>query len=215
MSQPANIIFDLDGTLIDSSEGVVEAVNYSLLKMGEPPQQPEIIKSFIGFPLSTMYPHFTKVPLKELYRHFQVKASETVVSSTVVLPGVTETIDQLINQGFNLAIASTKIRPHIEGIIKKFDWENIFKTYSGGNEVEKDKPDPSIFIMTLDRMHAEAGETIVVGDTINDVLAAKAVPMRVVAVKSPYSENDDLKNAKPDYYLDVISRLPELLRGIK
>jgi len=215
LSRPVNIIFDLDGTLIDSSDGVVEAVNYSLIQMGEPAQPSEVIKPFIGFPLSTMYPHFTSKPLNELYKHFQVKAAETVVSSTVVLPGVQETIEQLKKHGLNLAIASTKIRPHIEGIIKKFKWENHFKTFSGGNEVENVKPDPSIFKMTLKRMNAVADETIIVGDTINDVLAAQAVPMKVVAVKSPYSDSDELKKTKPDYYLECITKLPDLLSSIK
>lgn len=215
MSRIKNIIFDLDGTLIDSSDGVVEAVNYSLVKMGEPEQPPEVIKPFIGFPLYTMYPHFTDVPLKELYKHFQIKAKETVVASTVVLSNVEETLKQLKTDGFNFAIASTKIRPHIKGIIKKFQWENVFKVYSGGNEVEKVKPDPSIFIMTLERMNADAKDSIIVGDTINDVLAAKAVPMRVVAVKSPYGKSDGLQSVKPDYYIDTISKLPDLLSGIK
>ncbi len=215
MSKIRNIIFDLDGTLIDSSDGVVEAVNYSLAKMGEPAQPPEVIKPYIGFPLSTMYPNFTDAPLKELYQHFQVKAAETVVSSTVVLPGVLEILDQLEKQSFNLAIASTKIRPHIKGIINKFQWQNIFKIYSGGDEVKRVKPDPSIFRMTLERMNADIEDSIIVGDTINDVLAAQAVPMTVVAVKSPYGESDELQQTKPDYYIDSISKLPGLLNGIK
>lgn len=215
MSRPGYIIFDLDGTLIDSSDGVVEAVNYSLIKMGESPQPPEKIKPFIGFPLSTMYPHFSNVPLRELYYHFQIKAAETVVASTVILPGVSEILDELISNGYILSIASTKVKPHIEGIIKKFKWGNIFRVFSGGNEVEKVKPDPSIFIMTLDRLQADAEEAIVVGDTINDVLAAKGVPMRVIAVKSPYSDEEVLKNSKYDYYIDSITRLTGILNGIK
>ena len=94
-----NIIFDLDGTLIDSSDGVVEAVNYSLRQMGESEQSAELIKTFIGYPLSQMYPTFSKAPMKELYKHFQTKAGETVVASTVMLPNVEATLNDLSGNG--------------------------------------------------------------------------------------------------------------------
>ncbi|NOY89065.1 MAG: HAD hydrolase-like protein, partial [FCB group bacterium] len=65
------LIFDLDGTLIDSSEGVVEAVNYSLRQVDEKERPSDEIKAFIGYPLKTMYTHFTQVPFEKLYPYFQ------------------------------------------------------------------------------------------------------------------------------------------------
>lgn len=212
---PRNIVFDLDGTLIDSSEGVVAAVNYSLRQMGQAEQPAEVIKSFIGYPLSQMYPTFTDAPVAELYRHFQVKAAETVVSSTCLLPGVESTLHQLGHQGYKLAIASTKIRRHIDGIVDKFDWGNLVTAYAGGDEVEQVKPDPEIFRLVLQRMEASAAETIVVGDTINDILAARAVPMTVVAVESPYGGRDRIENSNPDYFISSIGELVGLLEEIK
>lgn len=210
-----NIVFDLDGTLIDSSEGVVEAVNYSLRMMGEAEQPPQVIKSFIGYPLSQMYPSFTNAPVEELYRHFQLKATETVVSSTDVLPGVEATLNRLREQEYNLAIASTKIRRHIDGIIEKFGWTDLVSAYAGGDEVAKVKPDPEILRLTLQRLNARPEQTIVVGDTINDVLAARAVPMTVVAVESPYGGRERVVKSEPDYFINHISELVELLDEMK
>jgi HAD superfamily hydrolase (TIGR01549 family) len=209
-----NLIFDLDGTLIDSSRGVVEAVNYSLRQMGQPEQKPEAIKPFIGYALEVMYPEFTDAPLEELHKHFQVKAAESVVSSTVVLDGVGETLAILAGQNYTMAIATTKIKKHIDKIIDKFGWRPYFKTWVGGDEVAKVKPDPEIFFKILDRLKADSSETLVVGDTINDILAARAVPMPSVAVLSPYGGREKLKVAHPDYFLESVADLPDLLETI-
>lgn len=206
-----NLIFDLDGTLIDSSDGVVEAVNYSLRELGEKEQPPARIKAFIGYPLSQMYPQFTDAPFDQLYSHFQKKAAETVVASTEMLPGVQEGLQRLQEQGYRMAIASTKIKRHIDGIMKKFDWQDLFAAYAGGDEVRQVKPAPEILLLVLSRMKAMAPETLVVGDTINDVQAAKAVPMKVIAVASPYGNREHLLDAEPDYFVETFATIFNVL----
>lgn len=213
MKHIRTIIFDLDGTLIDSSDGVVEAVNYSLAQMGEPIQPPEKIKSFIGFPLTVMYPHFSDKPLKELYAHFQIKAADTVVASTVVLPGVEPVLQQLKDLGYTLTIASTKIRKHISGVVDKFGWEKYFDAYSGGDEVKHVKPAPDIFALTLEKINASKEESIVVGDTINDIHAAQAMQVPVIAVHSPYGNKKEVEASSPNYIIDSIKQLVPLLTG--
>lgn len=205
------IIFDLDGTLIDSSDGVVEAVNYSLTMMGEQTQHPDKIKPFIGFPLQTMYPHFSKKPIDELYRHFQIKAAETVVSSTIQLDAVEPTLQELKNSGYTLSIASTKIKEHISGVIEKFDWHELITAYSGGNEVAEVKPAPDIFHLTMQKLSADKTNSIVVGDTINDVVAAQKAGLPVIAVRSPYGNVEELKKSKPDYIVDSITEIKEII----
>ena len=212
MKDIKNLIFDLDGTLIDSSQGVVEAVNYSLRQMGQPEQRPEAIKAFIGYPLGKMYPHFTDAPLEELYAHFRVKAAETVVASTKILPGVTQTLRRLDDRGYRMAIATTKIRANVNGILKKLGWQKLFRVTTAGDEVENVKPDPSMFRLTLERLKADPSETIVVGDTVNDILAAKEVPMRVVAVASPFGGRGKVIAAHPDFFIESITGLLDLLK---
>ena len=163
------IIFDLDGTLIDSSEGVVESVNYSLRKMGEEELPPEVIKPFIGYPLSSMYPHFTKAPIDQLYRHFQEKAAETIVASTYPLDGAESVLRDLNSRGLRLAIGTTKVKRHVEGVLEKLGWVNYFDTVVGGDEVDRVKPAPDAFLLALERMNTDAQSTVVVGDTVNDV----------------------------------------------
>jgi HAD superfamily hydrolase (TIGR01549 family) len=208
------LVFDLDGTLIDSSEGVVDAVNYSLRMMDCPEQPPERIKRYIGFPLSQMYPDFTDAPVPELYRHFQVRAAETVVSSTVALDRVPEALSLLRKQGFRMAIASTKVRRHIEGIVARLEWAGYFDALVGGDDVTRVKPAPDAFNRALHLLEASPKRAIAIGDTINDIEAARAVPMPVVGVTSPYRERTELEQACPDYLITSLSDLPSLLQRI-
>ena len=206
------VIFDLDGTLIDSSDGVVEAVNYSLQQMGEPTQPPEVIKPYIGYPLAKMYPEFTDAPYEQLYEHFTVKAAQTVVTSTYALPHVDELLKQLYADGRTLAVATTKIKRHVDSILDKLDWRKYFLAAVGGDEAPRFKPDPAIFHLTLERLQAKPSDAMVVGDTVNDVHAAQAVPMTVTAVASPYGHRDELMASQPDHFIEDIRQLPDILQ---
>lgn len=207
------LIFDLDGTLIDSSEGIVDAVNYSLRMMAQPEQPSERIKKYIGYPLSQMYADFTDIPSSELYRHFRVRANRSVVESSELLPGVEATLKRLQQQGYKMAIATTKVRCNLDAIIAMFDWDQLFDVTLGGDEVPRIKPEPDIFRMAIEQLGAGPDEALVIGDTTNDILAAQAVPMPVVAVKSPYESPAKVLALTPDHFMESITQLPELLRN--
>lgn len=207
------LLFDLDGTLIDSSDGVVEAVNYSLEQMGQPVRKPEEIKPYIGYPLSQMYPDFTDAPVKELYRHFQVKAASSVVSSTTVLDGADEVLEGLKRLDYRMAIATTKIKLHTEGIIAKFGWEKYFEAAVGGDEVKHVKPAPDVFELALKRLDGRVEEALVVGDTVNDVIAAQKMNIKVAAIASPYGRHDEVKESGPDYFFESLNDILSLLQS--
>jgi pyrophosphatase PpaX len=208
------LIFDLDGTLIDSSRGVIDAVNYSLAQVAEPAQPAESIKAFIGYPLEEMYAAFTDRPVADLIPHFRERAVQTMVASTEILDGVPATLARLSAEGYRMAIATTKIRPHVDGILTRFGWDGIFPVRVGADEVARVKPAPDAFRLALERLGTTPERALVIGDTVNDIRAARAVPMKAAAVDSPYGGRDKLKAAGPDYWLASIADLPDLLRTI-
>jgi len=210
-----NIIFDLDGTLIDSSEGVVAAVNHALTRAGDPLPPPEQIKSFIGYSLHEMFPHFSKRPTDELCAFFQEKANGLVIGATEALPGTDAVLALLRQQGYRLAIATTKHRRNVEGILDKLHWREHFATFACGNEVTRVKPDPEIIRLALSRFDASPDDTVVIGDTINDILAARAIPMLSIAVASPFESKEKVMTARPDYFAESIDDIPVLLGNKK
>jgi 2-phosphoglycolate phosphatase len=205
------LIFDLDGTLIDSSDGVVDAVNYALTRTGQPMQEARRIKSYIGYPLEQAFADFTSLPYPELYRHFQERAVDSVVASAKPLDGADEALRELHRRGYQLAIATTKIRAHVEAIVSKFQWQSLIGVAIGGNDVPAVKPDPAMFRLAIEKLGARPEETLAIGDTENDVRAAQAVPVRVVAVASPYGGDEKVRSLSPDYVIDSVAELVELL----
>lgn len=205
------LIFDLDGTLIDSSEGVIEATNYALTKLGEPIRTAAEIRRYIGFPLEEMFADFSAAPYEELRSHFQHRARETVVSSSTALPGVENVIVRLHESGYVMAIATTKISVHIRLILDKLGWRDYFSATVGGDEVSKVKPAPEAFQKALGMMYGQPENTMVIGDTINDVLAARAAGLVATAVRSPFGGSEELAEARPTYIIDSIESLPAVL----
>ena len=207
-----NLIFDLDGTLIDSSPGVVEAVNYALVRNGLPEETKERISSYIGYPLEKMFADFTDTPYEPLHREFQLKARESMVRLTVALDGADEVLARLYGDGYRLAVATTKIQRHLTGIIEKLNWTEYFSATAGSDDVKQVKPSPDVLHLVLDRLGAAVEETVFIGDTENDVLAAKAVPMQSIAVASPYGRTGEVLVAGPDYFIESLKDLPELIK---
>ncbi len=203
-----SLIFDLDGTLIDSSDGVVEAVNYAFNQMGLASCPPEVIKPYIGYPLKEMFADLTPVSADLLYDHFQVRARTSVVDSSVMLERVDPTLRELRERGYKMAIATTKIGVHVDAIVRKFGWEDLFDAAIAGNDVSRVKPHPEAIHLAIARLGVTPEESMVIGDTENDILAAQGVPTRAVALLSPYGGHERVTSLNPDF---IISALPELI----
>ncbi len=205
------IIFDLDGTLIDSADGIVEAFNYAMTQSGLKSQAAEEIKKYIGYSLEHMFGQYTNSKAELLKSHFQTKAAKTVVNSTNPLEGADDTVASLFNSGYKLGIATTKIRSNVNGILNKLGWEKYFCRVIGGDEVTNIKPDPEQFSSLMALMKADPENTVIVGDTINDILPAKKLSVRSVAVKSPYGDSKEVMNLNPDFFIEEISHLPRTI----
>ncbi len=208
------IIFDLDGTLIDSSAGIVEAFNYALRQFNLPEQPQDKIASMIGFPLDHMFQQLAGHSNPDLKSAFRKKGMETVVRASQPLPGATEVVASLFDAGYKLGIATTKSRLNIDGILEKLGWRHFFEAVIGGDEVSQVKPHPEQFELLLNKMSANCENTVVVGDTINDILAARQLGLTEIAVRSPYGNSILVQQLKPHFFLEDIVELPATLAKI-
>ncbi len=210
--QSKHIIFDLDGTLVDSSPGVVEAVNYALTMAEQRPRTYQEIARFIGYPLEEMFEAFTGAPSERLNEAFQLQARLTMAASTTALPGVDMLLPRFLTAGYRLAVATTKYKVHTEGIVRKLGWESYFTALASGDEVGRVKPAPDIVELALKRLNADPGDTVMIGDTINDIIAARAAGItRIIAVQSPFG-NDNIAAYKPDLMITEFADLTEVFK---
>lgn len=205
------IIFDLDGTLIDSADGIVEAFNYAMTQNGLKSQPAEEIKKHIGYSLEHMFGQYTNSNPELLKSYFRARAVQTVVNSSNPLNGANGTVTSLFESGYKLGIATSKIRSHIDGILNKLGWEKYFCQVIGGDEVANIKPDSEQFSSLMALMKANPENTVIVGDTINDIMPAKKLSVRSVAVKSPYGDSKEVMNLNPDFFIEGISHLPQTI----
>ncbi len=186
------VIFDLDGVLIDSSDGIIDATNYVLRNINCPERSPDEIKIHIGRPLPKMFADFSPgVDYERIRPLFKERAKEVIVQTTELLPYVVETLVRLKSAGYRMAIGSTKVRAHIVGVVEKFSLEEYFEALVGGDEAEP-KPSPDIFLLALDRLGAAKESTMIIGDTISDVLAAEAAGIPIVTVASDFGKPGEL-----------------------
>ncbi len=207
-----NLIFDLDGTLIDSSAGVVEATNYALISIGEKPRGADEIISFIGFPLEDMFSSFSSKSYRQFWHYFQEKAIESIVSSSLPIGEADTVIRELYRRGYRLAIATTKMRVHVDKILAKLGWGEYFASFVGADDVSMVKPAPDAIIKAMELIEGEKSNSLVVGDTVNDVLAAKGAGIPVIAVKSIFGRYEELQKSRPDIILDRLDEILAVLR---
>lgn len=208
------IIFDLDGTLIDSSDGIVEAFNYALRQFHLPEQPHDKIAPMIGFPLDHMFVQLAGHSNPELKSAFRKKGMETVVRASQALPGANEVVISLFDTGCKLGIATTKSRSDIDGILEKLGWREFFEAVIGGDEVSQVKPHPEQFELLLVKMKSDCANTVVVGDTINDILPARQLGITEIAVRSPYGNSLEVQQLKPHFFLEEIQELQDVLKEL-
>lgn len=206
-TQRNNLIFDLDGTLIDSSEGVVISTNYALTSIGEKARKPDEIRKFIGYPLEDMFDSFSDKAYSEFWEYFQEKAKEAVVASTVPIGCSGDVLKELFGRGYRLGIGTTKIRVHIKKILDKLDWGKYIVAYVGADDVTDVKPAPEAFNKAMALMKTDASNSVVIGDTINDILAARAAGIPTIGVKSVFGGEKKLIESKPDRLINNIEEL--------
>jgi len=207
------ILFDLDGTLIDSSEGVVRSFNYVFRQIGVPLPDPSEIKATIGYPLRESFRRFTDHDPDECYRLFQEKAEEVLIPSTFLLPGVEDTVRHLFEHGYRLGVATTKNRNHLVGILERLDVARYFQDVSGGDEVKHVKPDPEILLLTLRKLRRTPETSVYVGDTILDIRAARGAGMTSISVLGGTSSREEIEDEAPDLILEHITGLIPLFDG--
>ncbi|MBD3233277.1 MAG: HAD-IA family hydrolase [candidate division Zixibacteria bacterium] len=204
------VMFDLDGTLVDSSEDVVVCFNFALEEEGLSPADPMAIKSTIGYSLKGAFSEYGDP--NRLYDHFIKKARKTMGNNTILLPGAFEALSQIHDMGLKIAIATTKIRPHALRILKKLGIDRFIGELSCADDVKEVKPDPEALTRLLDIYGVDSRQAIMVGDTINDVIAARNAGMRVAALTNGFDPVDKIKGENPDWILDDIRKVVDLIK---
>lgn len=182
------IIFDLDGTILDTIADLSAGVNHTLEIHGFPTHTMSEFKMMVGhgmrklvtaaMPESERREDFIDTFLKEFLDYYL----EHIDIATVPFPGIPELLRKLDAEGFKIAVASNKIQPGTERLIREFFPDIPFVAICGNRPGYPLKPDPALVRSIMDAAGVCGSDTIMVGDSDTDIQTAKNAGIRVIAV---------------------------------
>jgi phosphoglycolate phosphatase len=189
------VIFDFDYTLADSSEGVIECVNYALRGLGLSPADPQSIRATIGSALPVVFHRLAgggnSGMTQDFARLFTARADEVMADRTTLFPDAPSSIRRLSEKHLSLGIASTKYRYRIEEILRRENLLGFFSAIVGGEDVERHKPDPACLLAAMKKLNCLPSNLIFVGDTPVDAETAQRSGVPFAAVLSGVSVEAD------------------------
>jgi phosphoglycolate phosphatase len=171
------LIFDLDGTLVDSKRDLVEAVNATRAFIGEGPISVPLISSYVGdgapMLVQRALPGLNEQDLNRALRYFLEYYRDHMLDHTIVYPGVREALDQLHAAEVSLAVLTNKPVRFSVTMIERLGLHRHFFRIYGGNSFEEKKPHPAGVRALMEESGIRADRTVMVGDSAVDVLTAR------------------------------------------
>jgi len=209
------LIFDLDGTLIDSKLDLALSVNATLEHMNCSPLPHETIFSFVGDGATTLIERAiarscSKADVAQATKYFLAYYHAHMLDHTVVYPGVREGLELL--EGRSMAVLTNKPVAFSREILEGLGLARHFQFVYGGNSFEKKKPDPEGVNTLLRDFAASPSEAMIVGDSAVDVRTGRNAGVWVCCVSYGLG-TDSLRADPPDLMLDSLIELPARLEG--
>jgi phosphoglycolate phosphatase len=204
------LIFDLDGTLIDSKRDLTDSVNATRAWHGLAPLPDDIVSSYVGngapLLIRRAFPHATQDELPKLLRYFLDYYREHMLDATDLYPGVREALDRLHEADVPLAVLTNKPVRFSVRLIEGLGLETHFFRVYGGNSFEEKKPHPVGIHLLIAESGAAPGHTVMVGDSAVDVRTARNAAVQACGVSWGFQPETFL-DAPPDFVIDDMREL--------
>ncbi len=205
------ILFDIDGTLLNSWDFIIDAMEYSLMQHGYPKPSKKQLNKAMGKPLIEFYqmliPTADYSRLASTHHEFQ-KTKHYLIKP---FPNTIKTLDSLKNSGFSLAAISNRMRESLLESLKTTGIFDYFDVIVSADDVESPKPHPDPLLMALKKLKVESNNSYMVGDTEQDVLAGQAAQVKTVGVTYGLLGHR-IKKHRPDYVINDIGELLGILK---
>lgn len=217
------IIFDLDGTLIDSSPDLANAVNHTLRTLGRATFSTHTIHYWVGNGARMLIqralsgdrkidPRIDPQLLAEALEIFLDYYAQHLSIETRPYPNVISTLQQLQTMGYRLAIITNKPYAFVEPILRDLQLESYFEHYLGGDTLPEKKPHPMPLEHLCQTLDVTVAQSIMVGDSRNDILAAKACGMESIGVTYGYNYGEEIAAYAPELVIESFEAMLPTLR---
>ena len=211
------IVFDWDGTLMDSEVKIVDCIQAAFADLGEPPPNREASRNIIGLGLSEamaeLWPRANDTQMRQVvdrYRHHFLDTNET---PSALFPGACELVDWLTGQGYLLAVATGKSRRGLNSALEGTGLGARFNATRCADETFS-KPHPEMLLQIMDELGVQRTDTLMVGDTEYDLQMARNAGAGALAVCHGVHERERLLEQEPLDCLETLRDMrPWLERG--
>ena len=204
-----NVIFDFDGTLADTSPGVLGSVRYALETLGAPVPDEKILRGFIG---PSLYSSFTGITglsgekADEAIALYRLVYNPRGVYECKLYDGMKDLLASLKKAGVSVSVASSKPQNALDKVVDFLGIREYFDRVAGADP--NDKHDDKASIVAAARTRDNA---VMIGDSRFDIEAAKTVGIKSIAAGYGFTAKDVLLSLNPDYYADSVSDIAKIL----
>lgn len=202
VTNPAVVICDLDGTLVDSAPDIGASVDHALRQLGREALDLDVIRSYIGDGAGRLIHRALTRDVdgiaddnsfERASGHFYQHYEDNVCEKSALYPGVRASLCALRERGYALACVTNKPVRFTEPLLKALDLDEFFSVYLGGDSLAKKKPAPDQLLHVAAHHGVATANCVMVGDSITDVLAAQNANMQVICVSYGYGDIKEIR----------------------
>jgi phosphoglycolate phosphatase len=211
--QPKLVLLDLDGTLVDSAADIHIALNRALGDLGLGAVTEAQVRRWVGQGASRLIQcvlengHLTHELHGLLLAQFMKRYTASVCETSTIYPGVAEFMAACKAQGITLACVTNKPYAPARGLLEALNLLDDFALLIGGDTLPHRKPHPEPLLHCLHHFEVAVADALMVGDSRNDVEAARAAHMKVVALSYGYNHGEPIADSNPDWLVDSLASL--------
>jgi phosphoglycolate phosphatase len=216
------VLFDLDGTLLDTAADIAEALNRSLAERGWPPIDADVVRRMIGRGSPLLIERAlafqnrdldaaAKAALLERFFHHYGFLEESGQFKAAPYAGVPECLRALHAAGLRIAVVTNKYERFATGLLNALGLSAFVDCVVGGDSCPLRKPDPAPLLFACRQLGVAPAHALMVGDSINDVQAARGAAIPVICVPYGYNEGQDPRLLPCDAFVESLADLPALL----
>ncbi len=206
------LIFDLDGTLLDTSQDITNAINHAIKPLGLKPLSVKKTTSMVGYGITKLIENLVSAQFqKKTLNRFLEYYSKHLLDNTKPYPQVKETLSELVN--YKKAVISNKRESYSREVLDGNGLLEFFDIILGSDSVAERKPSPAPIFEVLKRADVSKEEAVIIGDSNFDIDAGKAAGIKTIAVTYGYRSKENLKEA--DFMIDDFGELLNILPRIK
>ncbi len=220
LSKPEMVLLDLDGTLVDSVPDLAYCIDRMLEHLGLPPRGTEKVRQWMGNGLQRLVKRalvdgFEGKPDNALFdRAFAILLElygENTCERSTLYPGAREGLTYLQQSAYQLGCVTNKLAQFTQPLLQTLGIYDDFAIIICGDTLPKKKPDPMPLLHAAQYFGVEPEKALMVGDTVNDIQAARATGFQILCVTYGYNQGGNIDGAGPDATVDSLAELPSLI----